>query len=255
MICDTHNDFPTKLSGKSFFDYIKYCEKSGVKVILASVFTTEQHNPWYVISHTIHHIQYYASHNNIKILLHVEDLGYLKDINDLNKLIDLKPFSCGLVWNYDNTIATQKGLTEFGRIVVQKLKEHNILIDLAHANKKTFYQAVKIIKKHIFVSHTGFYALCRHKRNINNRQARRIIKSGGFIGLFLVRSFMKGGLNAHISHAARLGGKDNIGIGTDYLGTRDLLPGYKKYAELSERVPHQILYQNFINFLSRIGKL
>lgn len=253
MICDCHNDFCTVLKTEEFYDYLFLCKEQGVGIILASIFTTEfDKDIWQTIEGIANALKSIEI-NELKILLHIEDLGFIKTEADIDRLVLLRPFSCGLTWNFDNSIANKKGLTKLGKTVVKRLKKEHILVDLAHANKKTFYLASRIIKRNLFVSHTGLNIVCESTRNIDNKQVKKIIKSNGFVGFFLVSKFLgERGINAHIKLCEKLGGAKNMGIGTDYFGTRDIQKGCETYIDLSKKLHKEVLGKNFVEFLSRL---
>lgn len=101
----------------------------------------------------------------------------------------------GLTWNdspdwatsakdeTEGRFAARKGLTEFGRQVIQKMNELGMMIDLAHAGEQTFYDVIRHSRHPVIVSHAAVYALCPHFRNLNDEQIQALAKNGGVMGI------------------------------------------------------------------------
>lgn len=246
VICDTHNDFLTELGEAEIPKYIVRCQKENVKTICASYWTSEK------------------SKNEIKkellvrnefllgsgYLLHIEDLWWVQTQEDLKFLLKLKPFSCSLTWNNRNALAggakSAGGLTAWGRRVLQALLSAGIIVDTAHLNRESFFEAAEIIGNNIYCSHTGLYAVKRARRNLTDKQIEKIVSSGGFVGLFFFDKCVKVGKNndefgvcdivQNLQHFVSRWGYDNIGIGSDFFGIENYpqgLEGYDKFVNLS----------------------
>lgn len=74
-----------------------------------------------------------------------------------------------------------KGLTDFGRQVVQRMNQLGMLIDVSHAGDQTFWDVIRLTKKPIIASHSSVYSLVPHRRNLKDDQIRAIAKNGGVI--------------------------------------------------------------------------
>lgn len=126
--------------------------------------------------------------------------------NDLQKLEAL--YNRGarymtLTWNNSTNWATSaldettqkdslkhKGLTAFGRQVVQKMNELGMLVDLSHVGEQTFWDAMAITTKPVLVSHSCVYSLCPHLRNLKDDQIKAIGNNGGVIHLNFFSGFL-----------------------------------------------------------------
>jgi membrane dipeptidase len=120
------------------------------------------------------------------------------------------------------------GLLPRGRELVQQLEEHRVLVDLAHASTRTFWDVVECHdrKRPLLVSHTGFSAITPHWRNLSDKQARAVADSGGLIGVLFHGPFLGDGpfggrvrsIARHLAHGIGLVGAERICIGSDWDG-------------------------------------
>lgn len=74
-----------------------------------------------------------------------------------------------------------KGLTEFGRQVVQRMNQLGMMIDVSHSGDQTFWDVIKLSSKPIIASHSSVYSLVPHRRNLKDDQIKAISKNGGVI--------------------------------------------------------------------------
>lgn len=95
----------------------------------------------------------------IKVLLSLEGADVLRDYEDIYLLKELHVYNLGLTWNYDNKFASScmsnkdYGLTDEGEELVKTANSLGIIIDLAHAGKRTLLDVASISKRPIIVSH------------------------------------------------------------------------------------------------------
>ncbi|MBI1328727.1 MAG: peptidase M19 [Alphaproteobacteria bacterium] len=114
-----------------------------------------------------------------------------------------------------------RGLTSFGRAVVEKLNARRMMVDLSHSGEKTCLDAAHLSKAPISINHTGCRALCDMPRNKTDEELKLVASKGGFIGIYFM-PFLKADSHphaedvvAHIDHAVNVCGEDHVGIGTD----------------------------------------
>ncbi|MGB4400330.1 MAG: dipeptidase [Daejeonella sp.] len=74
-----------------------------------------------------------------------------------------------------------KGLTEFGRQVVQRMNQLGMMVDVSHSGDQTFWDVIKLSTKPIIASHSSVYSLVAHRRNLKDDQIKAIAKNGGVI--------------------------------------------------------------------------
>ncbi len=83
-----------------------------------------------------------------------------------------------------------KGLTDFGRLVVNRMNKLGMLVDLSHVGEQTFWDAISTTTKPVLVSHSCAYTLCPHRRNLKDDQIKAIAKNGGVIHLNFYSGFL-----------------------------------------------------------------
>ncbi len=121
-----------------------------------------------------------------------------------------------------------RGLRDLGREFIEYLESHNVLVDLAHASSRTFWDTVEFHDRSrpLLVSHTGVQAIHPHWRNLTDRQLCAIADTGGIAGIFFHGPFLGGGflggrverVAKHVAHAVRAVGAQHVAIGSDWDG-------------------------------------
>ncbi|MBP6687944.1 MAG: dipeptidase [Lacibacter sp.] len=84
----------------------------------------------------------------------------------------------------------KKGLTAFGKQVIQRMNELGVMVDISHVGEQTFWDITKITTKPIIASHSCVWNLCPHRRNLKDDQIKAIAKSGGVIFLNFYAGFI-----------------------------------------------------------------
>ena len=136
-----------------------------------------------------------------------------------------------LCWNEENALASgvkgnpDHGLSEMGRNVISKMDELHMVIDVSHANEKTFWDILDCSKGFVIATHSNAYTLCNHPRNLKDEQIRAIAAKGGLIGMnscayFIDHDLTKVTVDALAKHAAyikNLVGIDHLACGFDFM--------------------------------------
>jgi membrane dipeptidase len=127
-----------------------------------------------------------------------------------------------------------RGLTPFGREVVERLNANRVMVDLSHSGQTTCLEAARVSKQPISINHTGCRALNDLPRNKTDEELRLVASTGGFVGIYFMPFLNPSGhataedVVAHIDHAVNVCGEDHVGIGTDGTVTAiDDLEAYK----------------------------
>lgn len=175
-----------------------------------------------------------------------------------------------LTWNYANELADGicesrgGGLTDFGREAVALMESLGILVDVSHLSEKGFWDVVECTKYPFLASHSCAKALCEHPRNLTDAQIKTLIERKGCIGVNFYPPFLSDSgscseedIVRHILYILELGGKNAVGLGSDFDGV-DYLPQNIKGVEsmklisdrlkdfgLNDEVIDKILFGNF----------
>jgi len=199
------------------------------------------------------------------------------DIRTLRMLYKLGVRAMGLTWNNSNCIAdgvgeeVDRGLTPFGREVIQEMNRLGMVVDVAHLAPKGFWDVMELSQDPVIASHANARAIHDHRRNLDDEQLKAIFKSDGVVGLTYVPMFIGEGdvsithLLRHADHILSLGGENHLALGSDFDGIErtvvDLRHGgdypllqealFKNYGDT---VARKILGGNFKRVLERVLK-
>ncbi len=193
--------------------------------------------------------------------------------NDIDRLDILKQDGIRLLtltWNGENAIAggshSQKGLTAFGKAVIEKMNQLHIGCDLSHLNTKSFYGAIELAQ-YPLATHSNCNAVCHHLRNLTDDQIKLICEKGGIIGLCFYPEFLKGDVKTkiyeNICHIADMGFENAIAIGSDFDGGKmspdldsiEKIPDLYRFLEqkgLENSLLDKIFYKNADNYIAKL---
>ena len=114
------------------------------------------------------------------------------------------------------------GLTGFGRDVVRECERCGIIVDLAHINRRGYFDALALATRPAIVSHTGVLGVHRHWRNVDDEQLRAIADNGGCVGVIFARRYLgSASIEAvvdHLMHIIDVAGDDLPALGSDFDG-------------------------------------
>jgi len=131
--------------------------------------------------------------------------------NDMRKLDSL--FKRGarymtLTWNNSNPWATSameetkdsllhqpKGLSAFGKKLVEHMNDIGMLVDISHVGEATFWDVMNTTTKPVIASHSSAYALCPVFRNLKDDQLQAIGKNGGVVQVNFYSRFLDSNYN------------------------------------------------------------
>lgn len=137
--------------------------------------------------------------------------------------------SFGITWSNENSLAggvnTDVGLKPLGRDILTAMNTMPVVADLAHMNRKSFFDSLEVLEKAPVVTHSCCYGLCHHPRNLEDDALKVLAQAGGIMGITFVRRFLQEDNLAkieqvvdHIIYAADLVGIDKVAIGSDFDG-------------------------------------
>jgi membrane dipeptidase len=115
-----------------------------------------------------------------------------------------------------------RGLTALGKDLVSEMNHSGLLVDLAHASEKTFFEALALTEHPPLVSHSGVRAVHDRWRNLSDEQIQAVSGKSGVIGVMLAppalsRPSLEEAVR-HIEHVIDVGGEDVAAIGSDFDG-------------------------------------
>ncbi len=140
-------------------------------------------------------------------------------------------------WNYRSKYAcgamvdNDEGLTAAGKALVRVCTERGMLIDVSHLSERGFWDVCEQTDAPFVASHSNSRVMCRHLRNLTDRQCGEIIRRGGLVGMNLYTPFLVRQSDSviddvidHIEHFLSLyGAEKSLALGCDFDGC-DLLP-------------------------------
>lgn len=150
----------------------------------------------------------------------------------------------------------QKGLTDFGKQVVQRMNELGMMVDISHVGEQTFKDVIKITTKPIIASHSSVYSLVASRRNLKDEQIKAIAKNEGVIMVNFHPGFIDSSFDGKEAaflekHAKEADSLMNSGMDDWY--TLDYL--YKKYATETAvlRAPLSMLIDHIDYIVELVG--
>lgn len=167
----------------------------------------------------------------LAIVIGMEGLsGIGNRVELLNTLYRLGIRHASLTWNEENELATgirgnpDRGLTKYGIEAIKLMEKLGIIVDVAHANDKSFWDIYDNTKKPFIDSHSNCKALCNVPRNLADEQLKAIAEKGGLVGLngfneFIHRQRDKQDIHNlvnHLDYMVELIGIDHVGFGFDF---------------------------------------
>lgn len=206
--------FDTNLSGKAHSDLTRW-KKGGLDVQLFSVYCDgDIKNPYVYLNRAIDSLDAVVARNPDKIVK-VTNYGEMQsaikqhkivamvgvegghmiedDLNKLDAIYKRGARYLTLTHNIAPSWATSaadetsnpnlphKGLTDFGKKVVQRMNQLGMLIDVSHSGDQTFWDVINLTTKPIIASHSSVYSLVPSRRNLKDNQIKAIAKNGGVI--------------------------------------------------------------------------
>lgn len=117
---------------------------------------------------------------------------------------------------------SDRGLTELGRALIDEMNREAVLVDLAHASEKTFFEALELTELPPLVSHAGARGVHDTWRNLSDAQIRAVAERGGVVGVMLAPPALRESsleeAVEHLAHVIAVGGEDAAAIGSDFDG-------------------------------------
>lgn len=138
-----------------------------------------------------------------------------------------------LTWNYENCLGypgcvpeyREKGLKPFGLEILERMDELGIIADVSHLSDGGFEDVYRYGKRPFIASHSNSRSICPHSRNLTDEMLRKLGDKGGLAGLNFCGAFLSPdgkstteAMVRHIRHMMDVGGREVVGLGTDFDG-------------------------------------
>jgi len=82
------------------------------------------------------------------------------------------------------------GLTDFGKLVVERMNRLGMMVDISHVSDKTFYDTLATTKAPVIASHSSCRALCDVPRNMTDDMIRALAQNGGVMDINFYSGFL-----------------------------------------------------------------
>lgn len=181
-----------------------------------------------------------------------------------------------LTWNAKNEIGggafSEGGLTAFGKDFIREAEGLDIILDVSHLNRQSFFELEKIAGKPFIASHSNADIVNNKyagKRNLTEEQIQVIKERNGLIGFNFCKDFIETenakGIEAlyhQIEYMLSLGCDDIIAFGSDFdgctvpddfNGIHTIPPIYSQLMEkgIKENVLNKLFYDNAGKFFRK----
>lgn len=134
----------------------------------------------------------------------------------------------GLTHFFDNEVGgssagmAKGGLTDFGKLVIGRMEELGMIVDLAHASPVLISEVLAVARKPVIVSHTGVQGTCPGPRNLTDDALRAVAANNGVVGIgywdAAVCDITPRGIAKAIRYAVTVAGITHVGLGSDFDG-------------------------------------
>lgn len=210
-------------------------------------------------------------------ILGVEDARILN--NDISRLQELYIDGVRVLtlsWKWASSIGggwnTSFPLTAFGKEVVKECIRCGIILDISHSSRISASEVLDLCEASntpLMASHSNAYSICNHPRNLDDNTFKRLVDLNSVIGINFVPKHLScsskctiSDILRHIEHFLRLGGENNICIGSDFDGTASLPNGIKDISSIDElfysmekafsrQIATKIFFENAFRFTSK----
>ncbi len=189
----------------------------------------------------------------LKVIFGIEGLKAVNDPSEVHTLYEQGYRHLGIAWNEQNQFAggtyADGGLSPMGEEIIKIAEDKKMIIDVAHLNKKSFYDVARVSNKPIFVSHAAVQGVRMHPRNLSDDQLMVLKETDGVIGIPALNFFLNddeqkatvGDIIKHIMHVVNTVGARHVGFGFDfcyYLGEdkQNPLPGMRHISDV-DKIP------------------
>jgi len=166
------------------------------------------------------------------------------DIANLDRLFAQGLRIVGLTHFFDNELGgslhgvSRAGLSEFGRDVIRRADELELIIDIAHASPQMVRDVLEITGRPVILSHGGVKGICDKARNLDDELMIEVASQGGLLGIGYwdgaVCDISPEGIVDSIRYAIDLVGADHVALGSDFDGATTVMLDTAELAILTQ---------------------
>jgi membrane dipeptidase len=160
----------------------------------------------------------------------VEHLALGTELHRVDVLYGMGVRLGGLTYSRDNPVGggqydiTNRGLSELGVALVERMNDIGMIIDVSHASAQTAHDAIERSEAPVVFSHNASATLWKTRRTRDDADFQACAAKGGLVCVTAVPNSLsddpKQDINCvldHYDHLIKLVGADHVGIGTDTL--------------------------------------
>ncbi|WP_336784638.1 dipeptidase [Paenibacillus sp. MMO-177] len=198
-------------------------------------------------------LQHCLSGDRVGALLSLEGVDALHgNFAYLRILYHLGVRTVGITWNRANWAADgvleprKGGFTAAGMELIKECNRLGLIMDVSHLSEKGFWELIEASRAPVIASHSNACAISPRLRNLSDDQIGSLVLTGGVMGITFVPPFVSSEQTVsidqillHIDHVCALGGKHNIGFGSDFDGIQEWIVGLE----------HAGHYEQLVNLL------
>lgn len=151
---------------------------------------------------------------------------------------------------------TPYGLTDFGKIVVKKMNQLGMMVDVSHVGEKTFWDVIAITTKPILASHSSVYTLCPVFRNLKDEQIKAIAKNGGVIQVNFYSAFLDSNYNKYLEAFINQHETEKDSMASKNVSEHEIISFFiKKYNKDFEQIrpPMSLLFDHIDYIVKLVG--
>jgi membrane dipeptidase len=157
-----------------------------------------------------------------------------------------------LAYNNNNRVGggcqdDDKGLTDFGRVVIAEMERVGMLVCCSHTGHRTVRDVFAVASRPVIFSHSNPSALHAHGRNIPDDLIHACANTGGVVGINGIGNFLGNNDNSsetfarHVDHVVQLVGPQHVALGLDYVFDTQELDDYLE--KMGNIFPAELGYQ------------
>ena len=162
-----------------------------------------------------------------------------------------------LIDNESDRIFEKDSLSLFGKKLIRKMNETNILIDISHLSDDQKLAVINFSDSPVIVSHSNARKIADISYNLSDKVIKRLGQKKGYVFVSFNQNGLYDGkstdINAidqfknHIDYLVKFLGFDNVGIGTDYQANGKYVPQKLNEITAYSEIKEKLLERGFNN--------